>query len=237
MPLSNLARALLDEPRWVETRWMLLDGRATVTGLSGDRRNFVVASAVRPLISVVGHPEHPFISSAAEAAPGGGGAEILVAEEHAGHAATALAGFRRVGATIQRWPDARPLPEAPPAAQARLLAPDQVRSLSHLPKVLHAELAVAAEYAPVAGAFSGGAPVAFCCASGITESLWDVGIETLEGFRRRGLATLAWRCLAAALVPRGKWPVWGAADDNAPSLAMASRLGFVPSGRLAIFTR
>ena len=57
MPVADLARVLLDTPRWVETRFMLLQNEAVITGLTGDRRHFVAASQRWPLVSVVGQPE------------------------------------------------------------------------------------------------------------------------------------------------------------------------------------
>jgi hypothetical protein len=235
VPLADLARVLPDEPRWVETRWMLLEDRATVTGLTGDRRHFVASCTQRALLAIVGRPDHAFISGSAARAPRH--AEALAAVEHGDHAAAALPGWKRTLAHIFRWPDARPVPGAPDARDARLLTPAEVGGLGHVPRPLRGELVAAAEYSPVAGAFTGGAPVAFCYASGITESLWDVSVDTLEAFRRRGLATLAFRCLAALMGQRGKWPVWGALDWNVPSLALAAKLGFRPSGRLAYFDR
>ncbi len=235
MSLADLARALPDEPRWVETRWMLRERRATVAGLTGDRRHFVASCTQRPLIAIVGRPDHPFIAGAAQRAPRE--AEALAADEHGDYAARALDGWRRVVAHIFGWPDALPVPVAPDPGEARLLGPAEVAALQHVPRVLHEELVGAVEYSPVAGAFAGGAPVAFCYASGITETLWDVSVDTLEAFRRRGLAQRAFRCLAATMRGRGKWPVWGALEWNAPSLALAATLGFRPSGRLAYFDR
>jgi GNAT superfamily N-acetyltransferase len=235
VPIADLARRLLDEPRWVETRWMLLTERAHVLGLSGDRRRFVALCTERPLLAVVGRPEHAFIAEAAARAPRR--AELLAAEEDGDHVAGALGGWTRTTAVIHGWPLGAPVPEAPPGARARLLEPAEIATLTHVPRRLREEIVAAARYAPVAGAFAGGAPVAFCHASGVTETLWDVSIETLEGFRRRGLGTLAWRRLAAHYAEQGKAPVWGAAVDNAPSLAMAARLGFVARGRLALFER
>jgi hypothetical protein len=47
----------------------------------------------------------------------------------------------------------------------------------------------------------------------------------------------ALRCMAAAMAARHAWPVWGAEDDNTASHQLAAKLGFVPSGRLALFRR
>jgi hypothetical protein len=35
---------------------------------------------------------------------------------------------------------------------------------------------------------------------------------------------------------RGRAPVWGALESNAASLSVARQLGFVPAGRLVVFT-
>ena len=235
MSIRDLARMLLDEPRWVETRFMLLQGEATVTGLTGDRRRFVAESTRWPLVALVGRPDRAFVEAAAARA--GEDTEILVAEEDGDWAEAALAGWERVGATIHAWPGGVPLPAAPPESEARLLDIGELGTLAHVPDDLRADMATAAAYAPVAAAFTDGAAASFCYATAVTETLWDISIDTLDGFRERGLATSAVRCLSAALARRHKWPVWGAADDNAASLAAARSMGFEPAGRLAVFRR
>ena len=234
--VADLARSLFDTPRWVETRFMLLRNEAVVTGLTADRRHFVASSSRRPLVSVVGRPDRAFIAGAVEDARTAE-VNVLCAEEHKGHVADALPLWRQIGATVHGWPGDVPFPAAPPPAEARLLEPGEVRALDHLPADLRDELVSASAWSPVAGAFAGGAPVAFCCAGAVTETLWDVGIDTLEGYRRRGLARKAARLLIATLGAAGKSPVWGSEDGNAPSLALARQMGFVPVERLAVFER
>jgi len=231
----DLARALLDTPRWVETRFMLLRGEALVTGLTGDRRHFVAASARWPLVSVVGRPDAAFIAGAVEDADED--VNVLCAVEHADHVARALAGWTRIGATVHAWPGDVRFPPPPPRDEARLLPAGELATLRHVPPDLRDELMTASDYSPVAGAFAGGAPVAFCCASAITETLWDIGIDTLDGYRRRGLARKAAHLLIATLGAAGKSPVWGSEDGNEPSLALARTLGFVPAERLMVFER
>ena len=65
-------------------------------------------------------------------------------------------------------------------------------------------------------------------AASITETLWDVGIDTLEGHRRKGHARACYLALASHLAAQGFSPVWGAYEDNEASLAMAESLGFIP---------
>lgn len=235
MSLADLARALLDEPRWVEARFMLLRDEAIVHGLAGDRRRFVARSTRWPLIVVVGRPEPPFIAGAAEEADDE--VEILAAEEDAGWVAPALAGWGQVGATVHAWPAGVPLPEPPPEHEARLLPPAAIEALRHLSGTYREELLTAASYAPVAAAFTGNAPVSFCYATAVTETLWDVSVDTLESFRHRGLGRKAVRCLMAAMAAQHKWPVWGASDDDPGAIGAARALGFEPAGRLAVFRR
>jgi GNAT superfamily N-acetyltransferase len=235
MPIADLARTLLDTPRWVETRFMLLRGEALVRGLTGDRRHFVAVSGRWPLISVVGRPDAAFISGAVEGVDED--VNVLCAEEDADHVACALPGWRRIGATVHGWPGDMPLPTPPPPDEARLIPREELATLRHVPPGLREELLTAADYSPVAGAFAGGAPVAFCCASAITETLWDIGIDTLDGYRRRGLARKAAELLIATLGAAGKFPVWGSEDGNEPSLALARKIGFVPLERLVVFER
>ena len=78
--------------------------------------------------------------------------------------------------------------------------------------------------------------VAVCAAGDVTETLWDVGIDTVPGHRRRGHAAAAFRALAAHMARAGRQPVWGAQDDNVASLALAARLGFEPVDRLALLS-
>lgn len=233
MPIEDLARTLLDEPRWVLVRWMLLSRKAEVTGLSGDRRRFVASSTAWPVIAVVGRPDAPFIEGAASALAAGG--LVVAAQEHGDHVAAALPRWRRVGAEALAWTAGTPLPSLPPRSDARLLEPAELASLGHVPALLREACVTASGWAPVAGAFSGGAPVSFCFARAVTETLWDVGLATLEAYRRRGLAKKALRCLAAAMAVRHTWPVWIAEDQDAASRQFAVSFGFVPSGRLAVF--
>lgn len=78
---------------------------------------------------------------------------------------------------------------------------------------------------------------AFAYPASETESLWDVSIDTLESHRRRGYGSAAVVALAAEQARRGKRAVWGAADSNPGSLALARSLGFAEAGRLWVASR
>ena len=71
----------------------------------------------------------------------------------------------------------------------------------------------------------------------LTESLWDVSVDTLEGCRRRGLAGACARALIGLLSSRGLEPVWAAVESNTASLRLAAKLGFERADRLMVFEK
>ena len=94
----------------------------------------------------------------------------------------------------------------------------------------------ALEPTPVAAAWSGRLPVSFCYPALRTERWWDISIETLKDYRRRGYAARAVRAMTRQMWQTGRWPVWGATVDDIASLAAARTLGFQEVGRLAVFS-
>lgn len=70
-------------------------------------------------------------------------------------------------------------------------------------------------------------PVAFCYAAFTTDRLWDVSIETLKAYRRRGLAAACVLALSRHMYDRDLIPAWGAMDNNPASIGLAAKLGFV----------
>jgi GNAT superfamily N-acetyltransferase len=72
--------------------------------------------------------------------------------------------------------------------------------------------------------------------SAVTTSAWagrhvDLGAVTAPDQRGRGLATAAASIVCAELRARGRVPVWGAGEPNAPSWRIAEKLGFRFVGR------
>jgi RimJ/RimL family protein N-acetyltransferase len=67
-----------------------------------------------------------------------------------------------------------------------------------------------------------------CYASSPTETLWDVALETLEPYRRRGYGAQAVKFLVDLMWEQRRKPVWGALESNTESLALAKKLGFRP---------
>jgi GNAT superfamily N-acetyltransferase len=89
----------------------------------------------------------------------------------------------------------------------------------------------------VAAAILEGVAVAFCYPAYETETLWDVSIDTLEPYRRRGLARTCFEFLCDHMAAHGKVPVWGALASNSASLSLAARLGFEEVDRSIVFLR
>jgi RimJ/RimL family protein N-acetyltransferase len=215
---------------------MLESGYCELTATSSGGEDFVVRSTRVPLLAVVGRPDPSGILAAALAA--GPDAGVVAAEETADHAAAALAGWRREGATIYTLPEEGWLTSPPDVRDAEIWFLDDVEArLAHVPGRLRRELLDASAWSPIAAVFIAGRGVSFCYASAETTSLWDVSIDTLEEFRGRGLAAHAVHHMAGYMALRRKRPVWGAEDSNAASRRLAEKLGFLPVDRLVVFRR
>jgi RimJ/RimL family protein N-acetyltransferase len=99
------------------------------------------------------------------------------------------------------------------------------------------ELRAAAQFTEIAASFANGRPVAFCYASAQTETLWDVGIDTLEAFQRQGHARRVAGYMVRRMQARNLETVWTALETNTPSLRLAESLGFRRVDEIVIFQR
>lgn len=221
---EELLRVIPDLPRYVEARAYLLSGEGS---LFGDGAGAVIASPDRTSFSVLGTPYSSALDEAlrdrgrdAEVFGGGDSRESL--EQYfadAGELATLhwLHGSRF-----------RPMQLREPA-KVEVLADS--RRIGHVTGDLRDELEDALANGPVAATCVDGMPVSFCYGTE-SETWWDVAIDTLEPFRRRGLAAAAFERMMELMTDRGKQPVWGALESNIASMKLAKRLGFVPCDRL-----
>jgi GNAT superfamily N-acetyltransferase len=229
--MKELAAALPDVPRWVEVRSLLLAGHGELFGPDGE--GFALCDPDDELVIVVRKPDHTLIRQAL--ARTGGMGSVLATPEDADHAARVLPDHRRVRAVIhQLGAGTERLLE--PVDGVRLLEPAELEGLRDLPPELASWLRLAADRRYLtAAAFAGDRPVSFCCVAALTETLWDVAIDTLPEYRRRGHAVRCSSYMIRHMLERDRWPVWGAEEDNRASLALAARLGFVPEDELVVF--
>ena len=69
--------------------------------------------------------------------------------------------------------------------------------------------------------------IAACAfSSAVTSEFVDIGIETQEAFRRKGLAVCAAAAVMQAIIRQGKTPVWACHAANTGSVKTAQKLGF-----------
>jgi RimJ/RimL family protein N-acetyltransferase len=247
-----------DEPRWIDTRGMLLSGRAEVyasAAADGSVPGLIVVVRDSALVSVVERPLEAELRN--PIATLSGDVNVLAQMEDADYVGAALATWRRRRAIVHVM---RQLPQwdASLDPHARVFTLESAPRFDHVPELLRRELLDALKgrtvsrfvpgalppsgtarsriTVPMAAVWADGRPVSFCYPVWQTETLWDVSIETLEPYRRRGLGARAARTLIRHMRRSGRSPVWGALDTNAASRALAARLGFLETGGLAVFT-
>lgn len=214
---------------------MLLSGRSELLWSHPESGDLLVRARPGSLASAVGNPPVEPLVQAAEA--DASLKFVLCPPELAGTLEAALPRWKRSRVVIFSLPGGLTTRSAEPAPIVTMLSRDDASRLPHLPAVLREEIIAALEGSHAAATFLEGVPVAFCYAAWETETLWDVSIDTLEPYRRRGLARACVEFLVDHMSGHGKFPVWGTSADNRASLALARSLGFVEVDRLALFER
>jgi len=211
---------------------MLIGGHCELLGLreGGPGLSFVAHDKEEKLVCVVGHPTPEAIAEAV--ARNGDASAVIAMPENVLQVEEALPGREAQPAALHLLGEDERLPEAPEDMVRLLSGPEDLR---HLPG-FRTELARALHRStPVAAAFVRDVPVSFCYVAAETESLWDISIDTLADYRRRGYAAPCAAYLIEHMREKGKRPVWGAVESNAPSLGLAAKLGFVPVDRIFVF--
>jgi hypothetical protein len=97
------------------------------------------------------------------------------------------------------------------------------------------ELESGADHSLIAATLVENQPVSFCYAGSMTETLWDVAIDTLRQHRRKGYAAICAAHMIRYMQAQGKQPVWQAEEENPASWWLAQKLGFVSVDELALF--
>ena len=80
-----------------------------------------------------------------------------------------------------------------------------------------------------AAAFDGDRMIGMAGCSADCETMWQIGIDVLPGYRNCGVASALTSRLAAEIMQRGKIPFYCAAWSNIPSARNAIRSGFRPA--------
>lgn len=215
--ISRLLAEVPDVPEWALTRYILSSNGSVVSDASGS----VVLNADHDFLSVIGVPEVETIRKAIALTEEE--AAILVQPDAVANvqAATGLPGDQAELHTL--------IGDAPTVARN----PDvTVRLLDGVPDTmpesdLREELEEVLEEGKVISAtWMDNQPVAFCYSVGESERYWDVSVDTVEAYRRRGLALQAFLQQYAYWQERNREPIWGAAMSNEASRMMALKLGF-----------
>ncbi len=223
---EKLLEKVPDAPGWVEFRSALLDGGPAF----GTVDDYVVVSRTGALVCVSGEPPRAALQEALLLRPNYGD---ILARLESRRAVELVLG--RVGARAVIHACEEPGWDVDPSIDIQVLGPGQEGVFEHVALPLRPELVDGLSSSGVATAFVDGKAVAFCYAVAVTETLWDVAVDTLELYRRKGLAQAAFATMAAVMKGRGQSPVWGAKETNTASLEMAKKLGFWPVEELLIW--
>ena len=231
MDAAALLANVPDAPEFVEARAMLLSGDGVVLWTNG--RSLVVHSPDDFLACVVGPaPAQELAATLSRLPPR---TAVVLGEQDAASAGVPR-GWNAEAAIVHIEPE-RFVAARVAGCEVRLINADDPLELGHVPQDVRGELEDAFLFAPLAVAFVQDTPAAFCRAGWVTESLWDVAIDTLEPWRGRGCGAAAAVALMEVMRARGRRAVWGALVSNTPSLRLAARLGFTPVSRVLILSR
>ncbi|PZS33576.1 MAG: hypothetical protein DLM58_07400 [Pseudonocardiales bacterium] len=222
-----LAAALPDEPRWIETR-SLLHGDC-ILRVSADGQGAVALDKELESGTLIGRADPSLLGETlAEVAPN---FELLVQVDALEQARQALPGWTVALVVVHRLPSR--YAGEPTRPGVRIAVPPEPRWFEGLPE----DFQYAATAHAAAVQLVDGAVVAVCAAGDVTETLWDVGIDTLKDHRRNGYAVACFHALATAMAAQGRQPVWCAYADYPPSIELAAKLGFRPVDQVIVLTR
>lgn len=126
-------------------------------------------------------------------------------------------------------PDLERLKELPCSYEMRLLFPEDFKEL-YLPEWGNALCEKRKELDCLAvGAYDGEKLVGLAGCSADCETMWQIGIDVLPEYRRKGIAKALTARLALETIKRGKVPFYCAAWSNIASVNNALKSGFYPA--------
>ncbi|MCZ6690157.1 MAG: GNAT family N-acetyltransferase [Planctomycetota bacterium] len=228
--VTKIAEALPDIPRWVETRSLLLRGHCSVVG---EKDDWFLLHDRSPLAAMIGTPPSRSIRDATDDAHPR--LEIICPPENVEWLSDALPDWRAIPAIIHAIPEGSTAIDKVDISEVRLLEKRERGFFSAAPPHWIKPLEYGLETSFVAAASFEAEPASFCASTAVTESLWDVSIITLEGYRQLGLGSASGAFLIRHMRELGKEPVWRAIENNSGSLRLAEKLGFEPVDRTYMF--
>lgn len=126
-------------------------------------------------------------------------------------------------------PDVNILQALPCAYETRILTQEDFAGL-YLPEWSNALCEKRAELDVLGvGAYDGGRLIGLAGCSADCDSMWQIGIDVLPEYRRKGIAAALTSQLAAEILKRGKVPFYCCAWCNLPSARNAVKAGFRPA--------
>lgn len=227
----DLSRHVADIPRWVEARALLLAGACDVFGVSIEPELSAVVLDEDTTMFVIGAPP---VSAIEEALQTNRVTEVIAGAEHAAWLGDTLRDWAMSRIIVHRLDHPERLPPVPDGV-VRLLDAAALADYSFDPELAQ-EIVDNAE-SPIATTFVADQPVSFCYAGVIGETLWDIGVDTLEDHRGKGYAGLCVAHLIHHMHALRRAPVWQAVEENPASLRLAAKLGFEPLDELVLFER
>ena len=79
------------------------------------------------------------------------------------------------------------------------------------------------------GAYDGETLIGMAGASADCDSMWQIGVDVLPAYRKRGIASAMTVRLAREILKRGKVPFYCSAWSNIRSVRNAVKSGFLPA--------
>lgn len=240
--------ALVDEPRHVEPRGLLLGGHGIAVLGAGEASGFVFASQFF-LVAGFGVPDPDLIEALDVLVDESGllrdSLTVHVPAEVSGPWCDALGVRPSATLSVQRLEPADPAGDSAgePArwegerevtrhVVEQIQGADDPR-LGTLGRGLREDLEAQERWPVVFAAMAGGGIASIASAAVETERYFDISIETVRAFRGEGFGRAAARGLIQHQLARGKAPVWIVKTSNRASQALAASLGFAETAQLA----
>ncbi len=231
--IQTVAALLPDLARWVEVRDLALNGSGDVLGLATEPElRFILRDPESAAVFLVG-PLDEAMRETALAAIVADHADVVASAALGPWLAPRLPAWTGSRLIVHTLADLDRLSDVP-LDPVRWNMLEDLRAHA-LPSDLFAELEAGAGDDEIAVAWVDDRPVSFCYAGSETETWWDVAIDTLVAYRRRGYAAACAAALTRRMWGHGKRPVWQALDSNPASWRLAERLGFTASDELVMF--